>query len=313
MIEGAIVIAVLASAIRLATPLMLASLGGVFAERSGVTNIGLEGIMIIGAFFAVLFTHITGNPWIGVLAAISFGMLTSSLLGILAINLRGNQVIAGVAINLLAISLTAFLLELIWKRSGATPSVPQALTTNPESLKFLEKIPVVGDMFSRFTPFIYIAFILVGVSYYVLFKTPLGLRIRAVGEHPRAADTVGIDVYKIRWLCVLISGALAGLAGASLSIGTISLFREGMIAGQGFIALAAMIFGKWHPVGAMLACLFFGLASAIQILAQSIGINVAAEILLMVPYIATIIALVGVVGKAVAPAADGLPYEKGEK
>ena len=313
MIEGAVVIAVLASAIRLATPLMLAALGGVFAERSGVTNIGLEGIMIIGAFFAVLFTHITGNPWFGVLAAIAFGMLTSSILGVLAINLRGNQVIAGVAINLLSLSLTAFLLELIWKRSGATPSVPQALTTNPDFLKFLEKIPVVGDMFSRFTPFIYIAFILVGVSYYVLFKTPIGLRIRAVGEHPRAADTVGIDVYKIRWMCVLISGAFAGLAGASLSIGTISLFREGMVAGQGFIALAAMIFGKWHPVGAMLACLFFGLASAIQILAQSIGINVAAEILLMVPYIATIIALVGVVGKATAPAADGLPYEKGEK
>lgn len=313
MIEGAVVIAVLASAIRLATPLLLAALGGVFAERSGVTNIGLEGIMIIGAFFAVLFTHITGNPWFGVLAAIAFGMLTSSLLGVLAINLRGNQVIAGVAINLLALSLSAFLLELIWKRSGATPSVPQALTTNPDFLKFLEKIPVVGDMFSRFTPFIYIAFILVGVSYYVLFKTPIGLRIRAVGEHPRAADTVGIDVYKIRWMCVLISGAFAGLAGASLSIGTISLFREGMVAGQGFIALAAMIFGKWHPVGAMLACLFFGLASAIQILAQSIGINIAAEILLMVPYIATIIALVGVVGKATAPAADGLPYEKGEK
>jgi simple sugar transport system permease protein len=313
MIEGAVVIAVLASAIRLATPLMLAALGGVFAERSGVTNIGLEGIMIIGAFFAVLFTHITGNPWMGVLAAIAFGMLTSSLLGVLAINLRGNQVIAGVAINLLALSLSAFLLELIWKRSGATPSVPQALTTNPDFLKFLEKIPVVGDMFSRFTPFIYMAFILVGVSYYVLFKTPIGLRIRAVGEHPRAADTVGIDVYKIRWMCVLISGAFAGLAGASLSIGTISLFREGMVAGQGFIALAAMIFGKWHPVGAMLACLFFGLASAIQILAQSIGINIAAEILLMVPYIATIIALVGVVGKATAPAADGLPYEKGEK
>lgn len=313
MIEGAVVIAVLASAIRLATPLLLAALGGVFAERSGVTNIGLEGIMIIGAFFAVLFTHITGNPWFGVLAAIAFGMLTASLLGVLAINLRGNQVIAGVAINLLSLSLTAFLLELIWKRSGATPSVPQALTTNPDFLKFLEKIPVVGDMFSRFTPFIYIAFILVGVSYYVLFKTPIGLRIRAVGEHPRAADTVGIDVYKIRWMCVLISGAFAGLAGASLSIGTISLFREGMVAGQGFIALAAMIFGKWHPVGAMLACLFFGLASAIQILAQSIGINIAAEILLMVPYIATIIALVGVVGKATAPAADGLPYEKGEK
>lgn len=313
MIEGAVIIAVIASAIRLATPLILASLGGVFSERSGVTNIGLEGIMIIGAFFAVLFTHITGNPWIGVIAAMAFGIMTAAILAVLAINLRGNQVIAGVAINLLAVSLAAFLLELIWNRSGSTPSVPQALTTNPDALEFLEKIPVLGDLFSKFTPFVYIAFILVGVSYYILFKTPLGLRIRAVGEHPRAAETVGINVYKIRWLCVLISGLLAGLAGASLSIGTISLFREGMVAGQGFIALAAMIFGKWHPVGALLACLFFGLTSAIQIQAQSIGISWAPEFLLMIPYVATIIALVGVVGKAMAPAADGIPYEKGEK
>jgi len=313
MLEGAVVLAVIASAIRLATPLILASLGGVFTERSGVTNIGLEGIMIIGAFFAVLFTHISGNPWIGVLAAMAFGMLAASILAVLAINLRGNQVIAGVAINLLATSLAAFLLEMIWNRSGSTPSVKEALTTNPKFLEFLEKIPVLGDLFAKFTPFVYIAFILVGVSYYILFKTPLGLRIRAVGEHPRAADTVGISVYKTRWLCVVISGLLAGLAGASLSIGTISLFREGMVAGQGFIALAAMIFGKWHPVGAMFACLFFGLASAIQILAQSIGISWAPEFLLMIPYVATIIALVGVVGKAVAPAADGIPYEKGEK
>jgi len=313
MAEGAIVIAVIASALRLATPLILAALGGVFSERSGVVNIGLEGIMIIGAFFAVLFTHITGNPWLGVVAAMVFGILTAAILAFLAINLRGNQVIAGVAINLLAVSLSAFLLELIWQRSGATPSVPVALTTNPKALEFLEKIPVLGDLFSKFTPFVYIAFILVGVTYYVLFKTPLGLRIRAVGEHPRAAETVGISVYKTRWLCVLLSGLLAGLAGASLSIGTISLFREGMIAGQGFIALAAMIFGKWHPVGAMLACLFFGLTSAIQILAQTIGIAWAPEFLLMIPYVATIIALVGVVGKAVAPASDGLPYEKGEK
>lgn len=313
MAEGAIVIAVLASAIRLATPLILAALGGVFSERSGVVNIGLEGIMIMGAFFAVLFTHITGNPWLGVVAAMISGILTASILAFLAINLRGNQVIAGVAINLLAVSMSAFLLELIWKRSGATPSVPHALTTNPKALEFLEKIPVLGDLFSKFTPFVYIAFIMVGVTYYILFKTPLGLRIRAVGEHPRAAETVGISVYKTRWLCVLISGLLAGLAGASLSIGTVSLFREGMIAGQGFIALAAMIFGKWHPVGAMLACLFFGLTSAIQILAQTIGIKWAPEFLLLIPYAATIIALVGVVGKAVAPAADGLPYEKGEK
>lgn len=305
---GIVVIAIVASAIRLATPLMFASLGGVFSERSGVVNIALEGIMIMGAFFAVLFTHMSGNPWVGVLAAIIAGILTSLLLAVVAIHLRGNQVVAGVAINLLAVSLTAFLLEMVWNRSGATPSVERALTDNP--FEFLEGIPVLGDLLSRFTPFVYLAFLMVAVSYYVLFKTPFGLRIRAVGEHPRAADTVGISVYKIRYICVMISGALAGMAGASLSIGTISLFREGMTAGKGFIALAAMIFGKWHPVGAMFACLFFGLADAIQIQAQSFGINVAQEFLQMLPYVATILALAGVVGRAVAPKADGQPYEK---
>ena len=264
--------------------------------------------MIMGAFFAVLFTHMTGNPWIGVLAAIVVGVLTSLILAFVSINLRGNQVVAGVAINLLAVSLTAFLLEMVWKRSGSTPSVERALTDNP--FKFLEGIPLLGDLFSKFTPFVYLAFLMVAVSYYVLFKTSFGLRVRAVGEHPRAADTVGINVYLIRYICVMISGALAGIAGASLSIGTISLFREGMTAGKGFIALAAMIFGKWHPVGALLACLFFGVADAIQIQAQSFGIPIAQEFLQMLPYVATILALAGVVGKSVAPKADGEPYEK---
>jgi len=303
-----VVIAIVASAIRLATPLIFASLGGVFSERSGVVNIALEGIMIMGAFFAVLFTHLTGNPWIGVLAAIIIGILTSLLLAVVSIHLRGNQVVAGVAINLLAVSLTAFLLEMVWNRSGSTPSVEKALTDNP--FEFLEGIPVLGDLFSRFTPFVYFAFLMVGISYYVLFKTSFGLRIRAVGEHPRAADTVGINVYLTRYICVMISGALAGIAGASLSIGTISLFREGMTAGKGFIALAAMIFGKWHPIGALFACLFFGLADAIQIQAQSFGIPIAQEFLQMLPYVATILALAGVVGRSVAPKADGQPYEK---
>jgi simple sugar transport system permease protein len=303
-----IVIAIAASAIRLATPLIFASLGGMFSERSGVVNIALEGIMIMGAFFAVLFTHMTGNPWIGVLAAVVVGILTSLILAFVSINLRGNQVVAGVAINLLAVSFTAFMLEMVWNRSGSTPSVERALTDNP--FEFLEVIPVLGDLFSRFTPFVYLAFLMVAVSYYVLFETSFGLRVRSVGEHPRAADTVGINVYRIRYICVMISGALAGMAGASLSIGTISLFREGMTAGKGFIALAAMIFGKWHPVGALFACLFFGLADAIQIQAQSFGIPIAQEFLQMLPYVATIFALAGVVGKSVAPKADGQPYEK---
>lgn len=309
-----ILIAIIASALRLATPLIFAALGGVFSERSGVVNIALEGIMIMGAFFAILAMNFVTNPWIAVIVAMLMGVVTSLLLAVLAINLKADQVIAGVAINLLAGSLTAFLLELVWKRSGQTDTVASALTKNPEALGFLEKIPGIGDLFAGLTPFVYLAIILTGVSYYVLYKTPFGLRIRAVGEHPKAADTVGINVYKIRYICVMLSGALAGLAGASLSLGTVSLFREGMTSGKGFIALAAMIFGKWHPVGAFAACLFFGLAEAVQIQAVSLGLGwIPSEFLQMLPYLATILALAGVVGKAVAPAASGQPYEKGHR
>ncbi len=309
-----ILIAIIASALRLATPLIFASLGGVFSERSGVVNIALEGIMIMGAFFAILAMEFVSSPWIAVIAAMVVGVLTSLLLGVLAINFKANQVVAGVAINLLAGSLTAFLLEMVWHRSGQTDPVANALTRNPDYLKFLEDIPVLGDLFSGLTPFVYLAIILTFVSYYVLFKSPFGLRIRAVGEHPKAADTVGINVYKVRYICVMISGALAGLAGASLSLGTVNMFREGMTSGKGFIALAAMIFGKWHPIGAFFACLFFGFAEAIQIQAASLGLGwIPSEFLQMLPYLATVLALAGVVGKAVAPAESGEPYEKGHR
>ncbi|MCT4633199.1 MAG: ABC transporter permease [Firmicutes bacterium] len=307
-----VLLAVLASTLRLATPLVFASLGGVFCERSGVVNIALEGIMINGAFFAILSMKYVDSPWLGVFVAMVVGIITSLILAVLAINLRANQVVAGVAINLLADSFTAFLLELVWHRSGQTDPVKNALTGNP--FKFLEGIPVVGNLFEGLNPFVYLAFLLVAVSYYVLFKTPLGLRIRAVGEHPKAADTVGINVYRIRYICVMISGALAGIAGASLSLGTVNLFREGMTSGKGFIALAAMIFGKWHPVGAFLACLFFGFAEAIQIQASSLGLDfIPSEFLQAIPYVATILALIGVIGKAVAPKASGEPYEPGNR
>lgn len=307
-----LIVAVVASAIRLSTPLIFSAIGGTFCERSGVVNIALEGIMIMGAFFAILVTEKTGSPWAGLLAAIIAGILTSLILGVLAIHLRANQVVAGVAINMLAAALVAFLLEIFWHRSGQTDPVAVSLTRNP--FEGLESIPLLGQFFKGLNPFVYMAFIVVGAAYYVLFKTPFGLRLRAVGEHPKSADTVGIHVYKIRYIAVMISGALAGLSGASLSLGTVSLFREGMTSGKGFIALAAMIFGKWHPVGAFFACLFFGLMEAIQIQASSLGLGwIPSEFLQAIPYIATILALAGVVGRAVGPAASGEPYEKGHR
>jgi simple sugar transport system permease protein len=307
-----IILIVTASMLRLATPLIFSSLGGVFSERSGVVNIALEGMMINGAFFAILFTEKLGNPWIGVLAAILAGMVTSLLLAFLAINLKANQVVAGVAINLLAASLTSFLLEMFWHRSGQTDAVEKALTRNP--FPFLENIPVFDRLFSGLTIFVYLALFAVIVSYFVLYKTPFGLRLRAVGEHPKAADTLGINVYKTRYIAVLISGALAGISGASLSLGTVNIFREGMTSGKGFIALAAVIFGKWNPIGALIASLFFGLAEALQIQASTIGFDfIPSEFLQSLPYIATIIVLTGVVGRSVAPKASGTPYEKGHR
>ncbi|NLM44216.1 MAG: ABC transporter permease [Clostridiales bacterium] len=283
------------STIRSATPLMFTALGGTFSERSGVVNIGLEGMMTIGAFSAVLVSYFTGSPFLGLLGAIVSGAFFGWLLAFLSIHFKANQVVVGTAINILAASLTTFLLVEIWGKPGQTDNVNYFTPWGP------------------FNMFTYLAFILVGVSYFVLYKTPFGLRIRAVGEHPRAADTLGVNVYKVRYICVILSGILGAIGGAALSIGSISLFKEGMIAGKGFIALAAVIFGKWHPVGAALACLFFGLADAIQTVSMSLGLDLPKEFLFALPYILTMMAVSGLVGKSVAPAADGVPYEKGEK
>ena len=284
-----------ASTIRSATPLIFPALGGTFSERSGVVNIGLDGMMTVGAFSAVLVSYKTGSPLLGLFGAMIMGGLFGWLLAFLSIHFKANQVVVGTAINILAGSLTTFLLIEIWGKPGQTDNVNYFTPWGP------------------FNMFTYLAFILVVVSYFVLYKTPFGLRIRAVGEHPRAADTLGVNVYIMRYICVIISGILAGIGGASLSIGSISLFKEGMVAGKGFIALAAMIFGKWHPIGAALACLFFGLADAIQTISMSLGLNVPKEFLFALPYLLTMLAVSGVVGKAIAPAADGVPYEKGEK
>lgn len=306
-----LIIALIASTLRLATPLILSALGGVFSEKSGTVNIALEGIMINGAFFAVLGTHYTGNPWIGVLCAVISGTITALLLGVIAIHLQGDQTVAGVAINLFAVSITAFLLEIVWHRSGQSDTV-ESLTNNP--LGMLEKIPVIGDVFAGLTPFVYIAFIAVLAAFIIIYKTPFGLRMRSVGEHPQAADTVGINVYKTRYICLMISGALGGLSGASLSLGTVSMFREGMTSGKGYIALAAVIFGKWHPIGAFAACLFFGFTEALQIQADTLGLDyIPSEFLSMLPYVATIIVLAGFIGKSVGPKSSGKPYKKGSR
>jgi general nucleoside transport system permease protein len=279
--------------IRSATPLMFAALGGNFSERSGVVNIGLDGIMTVGAFSAVYFSYKTGSPWMGLLGAMGAGGLFGLLLAFLSIKFKANQVIVGTAINILAASLTTFLLVAVWGRPGQTNSVNAFPNWGP------------------FNMFTYLAFALVGISYYVMFKTPFGLRLRAVGEHPKAADTLGVNVQFTRYLCVILSGVLGGIGGASLSLGSLNLFKEGMVAGRGFIALAALIFGKWNPLGAAGACLFFGFAVALETVSNNLPIP--REFIFAMPYILTMFAVSGFIGKAVAPAASGIPYEKGER
>lgn len=308
-------VAVLAMTLRLATPLIFAALGGVFSERSGVVNIGLEGIMIIGAFFAIAGTKATGNPWIGVLCAVVAGALVSLIHAVLSISLKADQTVSGVAINMFAAAFTSFLIYKLYNLHGQTDAVKEIPYPKYFIVKHFSSQPMqyIGKFFDELDWFVFLAFILVAVATYVLYKTPIGLRIRSVGEHPKAADTVGISVYKTRYMCVIISGILAGLGGAYISLGTVKLFREGMVSGKGFIALAAMIFGNWKPVGTMWACMLFAFAEAFQYVAQGFGWNLPNEFYYALPYVLTMLALAGLVGKTQCPASDGVPYEKGER
>lgn len=299
---------ILASGLRSAAPLIFAALGGIFSERSGVVNIALEGIMLTGAFTAMLGSYYTGSPWLGILLAIIVGALIALIHAFVSIEFRANQVVSGTAINLLATGLTGFFLQAVFGHAGQSPSVA-ALPKIP--IGFIGDIPFIGTIFRDHSPMVYFSLILVFVANFVLFKTTFGLRLRAVGEHPEAADTLGISVKKIRYICVILSGVLAGLGGATLSIGTMDLFTEGMTAGRGFIALAAVIFGKWTPYGALGAALFFGIADAMQMLAQTLfQVNWPREIWMMLPYVLTILALAGFIGRSVAPKASGIPYDK---
>lgn len=308
--DNVILAALLAATLRGAAPLIFAGLGGVFSEKSGVVNIGLEGMMVMGAFFAVLGTSRTNNPYIGVLCAVLAGIGIAAIHAFLSIHLKADQIISGTAINLFSTALTSFLIFKCFNGMGGQTDAVTKFPYNPP--QFLTNIPFIGKIFNDINWFVIAAIIMVFVTHFIMNKTSLGLRIRAVGEHPKAADTLGINVYGIRYLCVLTSGALAGLGGAALSIGITPLYREGMVGGRGFIALAAMIFGNWKPFGTMWACFLFAFAQSFQMLAQSFGWNLPSELYSSVPYILTMLALAGFVGKTTAPLADGQPYNKGE-
>jgi len=298
-------VGLLAAALRMATPIVYAALGGIFSERVGIINIGLEGTMLASAFAGVTTSYYTGNPWLGVLVAVLVGGLIGLLHAILTVKFVGNQIVSGTGINIFALGFTAYMSQIIWGSRGASDGV-QGLGT--WTIPVISDLPIVGPIIGSHSPLVYLMLVVTLLSYVVLFKTPLGLRIRAVGEHPTAAETAGINVIRIKFLCVILSGMIAGLGGAFLSLGHLNLFTRGMTGGRGFIAMAAMIFGKWMPFGAFGASILFGLADALQMRLQSLGL-LPPQIILTIPYLLTVAVLAGVVGKAKAPS-DYKPYKR---
>ncbi|HAE91982.1 MAG TPA: ABC transporter permease [Tissierella sp.] len=301
------IIALLSASIRLSVPILFAALGGMYSERSGVVNIGLEGIMLVGAFAGVVGSYFTGSYWIGALVAIVSGIFISAIFALITVKIKINQIVSGVAINLLAVGLTSFFYRALF---GITTVPITVKAFEPINIPILSNIPIIGEIFFKQTVLVYIAFLLVPISYYVFYKTSVGLSIRTVGEHPMAADTVGIAVNKVRTICVLVSGALAGLGGCFLSLGQFNMFVDNMVSGRGFIAVAAVIFGKWNPKGVLMASLIFGIADALQIRIQMSGLNIPYQFLLMFPYLLTVVAVTGIVGRTTSPNALGRPYEK---
>lgn len=301
------IIALLSASIRLSVPILFAALGGMYSERSGVVNIGLEGIMLVGAFAGVVGSYFTGSYWMGALVAVLSGVMIAALFAFITVKIKINQIVSGVAINLLAIGLTSFFYRALF---GITTVPITVKAFEPVNIPILSNIPIVGEILFRQTILVYVAFLLVPISYYIFYKTSLGLSIRTVGEHPMAADTVGIPVNKVRTICVLISGALAGLGGCFLSLGQFNMFVDNMVSGRGFIAVAAVIFGKWSPKGVLMASLIFGVADALQIRIQMSGVAIPYQFLLMFPYLLTVVAVTGIVGRTTSPKALGKPYEK---
>ncbi len=285
------------------TPLIFGALGGVISERSGVTNIGIEGMMVIGAVAAAAGSYFTGNPWIGFLVAGVCGALVALLHAIASVSFAADQTISGVAINMLAPGIALFACKNLFEGAAMSPIAPKLPS-------FTISTPV-ANLSINITTIIALAFAI--IMWFVLYRTKWGLRVRAVGEHPAAADTLGINVYRVRYICVIVSGMLAGFGGAAMTIAIISQFTQTAISGHGFIAMAAVIFGKWTPFGAYGACLLFGFTQALVIMLGGGNFAVPSQILAMLPYVMTIIVLIIFVGRSVAPKADGVPYIKGSR
>lgn len=294
----------LVASLHLSTPLAFAALGGLLSERSGVLNIGLEGMLLAGAFSGAVGAFFTGNVWLGILLALIVGGLVGLLHAYLCVTLRIDQLVSGLAINLTAAGLTSF-----WSRVFFNSGQAQLLPSiQPIGIPALQNIPIIGSLLFNQDPLIYLLFLLVPLLTYTLFYTSIGLSLRAVGEYPRAADTAGVSVWLVRYVSVALSGCLAGLGGAYLALVHVKFFVEDMSAGRGFIALAALIFGRWHPVSTVFACLLFGATEALQLRIQAFNLHIPYQFLEMLPYAIALLALVGLASTSAPPSALGTPY-----
>ena len=299
-----------ASAIRLAAPILLVALGGILSERSGVITIGLEGMMLAGSLAGVLGAYYLDSAWLGLACALAAGAAMAAVHAGIAVGLKADQIVSGAAINIGALGLTAFLIRVVFGLQEQKREVPHFV---PVSIPVLGDLPGLGPILFRQVGLVYLAFLLVPALWWLLYRTTWGLRILAAGEHPRAADTAGVNVDRVRFVCVVLCGCAAGLGGAFLSLGQLHFFVDDMAGGRGFIALAALIFGRWDPVGTMAACLVFGAADALQFRMQAFGAGLPHQFLLMFPYVATLGVLLCFAGRARPPAALGVPYRPQEQ
>mgnify|MGYP001224226290 CR=1 FL=1 len=296
------------SAIRTGCPIMLCGLGCLFCAKCGIINFAMEGVMTMGAFFGVYGSYLTGNPWIGLLMGIVAGVAANLILGVMAITVKVNQVVVGAGLNSLCLGLSSYLLTACYPNGVPT----QVNGFNYISAGSLSEIPIFGVLFNQ-QVLTYIAFAMVPLIAYVINKTSFGMTLRACGEQPHAADSLGINVVKKRYIAVIISGVLGGMGGAALSLGQLSVFTIGMVAGRGYMAWSAVTIGRYGPVGVMLAALLFGVASALQVRMKAIGVAIPSQFFSMFPYVLTMIILASVVGRTVGPKAMGKPFIKGER
>jgi ABC-type uncharacterized transport system permease subunit len=298
-------VGMVSSSLRMCTPIALGAMAGILCERAGVVNIAIEGMMLSAAAFGFGANLFFENIWVGLVVAVLVGGLMATLHAVMSIRFKTDQIISGTAINILAVGASGFL-----RRAYLVKAYFVGQTLPIIRIPVLSQVPVLGAIFFKSQPIVYMMLILLGVMYVVLFHTPWGLRTRAVGEHPLAADTVGINVFRTRYINVIVAGCIAGLAGAWFSLETVGSFEDLMTGGKGFIALAAMIFGNWNPIGAFLGALLFGFADALQIKLQILNVPLPYQFLGMAPYVVTMIVLAGFIGRTTPPAAEGQPYEK---